>query len=168
MPVRPAVVTAVILFTFFASSALAQSIQSIGKETLAHLEGVYVLVDHIGEDAERDGLRRSDISVDTKLALRRAGIDVYTKEERLATVSKPYLHVKVSAMKDRTGLYAYNLDLGVKQMVYHSGEAWAVAATYTVAGAIGTVGASNLRDVRNNVQDKLNVFINDWLEVHEE
>ena len=165
MPVRPVVVTAVILFTFFASSALAQS---SGKETLAHLEGVYVLVENIGEDAERDGLRRSDISVDTKLALRRAGIDIYTSEERLATASKPYLYINVNAMKSQTGLYAYNLSLEVKQMVYHFGEAQAVAATYTTGSGVGITGANNLRDVRNNIQDKLNVFINDWLEVHEE
>ena len=127
-----------------------------------------MLVENIRGDAERDGLRRNDISVDTKLALRRAGIDVYTKEEGQATVSKPYLHVKVSAMKDRTGLYAYVVYVEVRQVVYHFGEARAYAATYTVTGAIGTVGASNLRNVRNDIQDKLNVFINDWLEVHEE
>jgi len=164
MPVRLAAATAVLLFTSFASSALAQS---AGKETLAHLEGISVVVENMDEDAERDGLRKSDISVDTKLALRRAGINVYTEEERFATVSKPYLYIYVNTFRDQ-GLYAYTINVEVTQVVYHYGNAPANAITYYVTPVIGTVGVRNLRGVRDNVQDRVNIFINDWLEVHEE
>ena len=50
------------------------------RKTLVGLSGVYVLVETIEDDVERDGLSRAQIQTDMELKLREAGIPVLTEE----------------------------------------------------------------------------------------
>jgi hypothetical protein len=147
--------------------ALGQS-RVLNEQTLAHLEGVGVVVEDLDEDTERHGLTKNAIETDVELALRRSGIKVYSLEERLDTPSMAYLYVQVNTLKSSNGLYALNVHMSVNQMVYLTTGDYTFTETYSPPDRVGTTGAASLRDVRGLVKDLVNEFINDWLKVHQE
>src|SRR5215472_3875500 len=69
------------------------------RESLRGLTGVYVLVEHLTKEAERDGLSENQLQTDVELRLRRAGIKVQTRQESLASPGRPYLYVRVTERK---------------------------------------------------------------------
>ena len=142
--------------------------------TLRGLPGVCVLVEHLGEDAERGGLNRTTIQTDVELQLRLAGIRVLTAEESLEALSSPCLYVQVLCAVSRegpatlNGLYVCSVRVGVYQAVRLTNGESTMAETWEapVAG-VGTVGPAYLgRGVRDEVNDGVNEFINAWLAVN--
>src|SRR2546430_11830828 len=55
------------------------------RATLAGLTGVYVLVEHIDDDAQRDGLDTLQVRTDVEVKLRQASISVLSEEEQFST-----------------------------------------------------------------------------------
>ena len=142
--------------------------------TLRGLPGVCVLVEHLGEDAERGGLNRTTIQTDVELQLRLAGIRVLTAEESLEALSSPCLYVQVLCAVSRegpatlNGLYVCSVRVGVYQAVRLTNGESTMAETWEAPFAgVGTVGPAYLgRGVRDEVKDGVNEFINAWLAVN--
>jgi hypothetical protein len=91
------------------------------------------------------------------------GIRVLSDEERRATPGRPWLYIHVTASKrDNSGLYAYNVNVGLRQ------DTWLVrdlaieglGATTWDTGVIGSIGAAKIREVREDVLDLVDQFIN--------
>ena len=104
---------AIVLVCLAAPSATADT--ELQRQTLKNLQGVEVLVGHLGPEAERDGLSRSTILVDVQLRLRQAGITVVSDKD-----GAPTLYVRVNALRFRdqpSGLYAYSVALDLRQPV---------------------------------------------------
>jgi hypothetical protein len=141
------------------------------RPTLRGLQGVEVAVERMAPEAERDGLTRSQVQTDVELRLRQAGIRVLSDEERRTTPGRPYLYIRVSTSKRSVGgLHAYSTDVELKQ------DAWLVrdqdtkaygATTWQVAG-VGSVGGPRIREVREDVLDYVDEFINAYLAVNPE
>lgn len=103
-----------------ASVSLAQPTPSeiyvAHEETISHLRGISVHVSH-----ETDGIAveaSAQIQADIESALRRAGIKVYTQEERRNTDSQPLLWVDVWTQRVRNGraeMKSYSVELRVTQ-----------------------------------------------------
>lgn len=74
-----------------------------GRETLRGLKGVYVLVEHLNPEAERDGLDKTTIQTDVELKLRQAGIQVLTGTEWLAEPGAPCLLVQAGTLPPNGG-----------------------------------------------------------------
>lgn len=155
-----------LLFTWSASLAVSIA-ESIGHESLRGLQGVMVVVEKIQPEAERDGLTKSQLQVGVELELRKSGIKVLTKEERLSTPGGPYLYVNVNLRKSSVGVYGISIKVELYQELILSRDPSIItlAATWHT-GYAGIVGVMNLRNVYDVTKDLIDIFINDYLSVN--
>ncbi len=71
------------------SPLVGQEDDESARKTLAGLTRIYVVVEHIPDEAQRDGLDTTQIQTDVELKLRQAGITVLTQQEWLSTAAAP-------------------------------------------------------------------------------
>ncbi|MGH2359408.1 MAG: hypothetical protein ACRDGM_02550 [bacterium] len=169
---RYAVVAAVILVLVWTAGGFArtdeETMKELDRETLRGLQGVYVLVEHLEPTIERDGLRRDQIRTDVELRLRQAGIPVPTEEERLRTPGTPYLYIRVASHSD-SGLHAFHIAVELRQAVLlerNPAKFVGARTTWEFIGAVGTVGSSKVRKLREVIADAVDEFINAYLTVN--
>lgn len=76
--------------------------------------------------------------------------------------------VSTYAEKKAKGLYAFNISIDLSQMtkLTRDENILALATTYQVPGGTGTVGGDYLRELRNTLNDYVDIFINDYLSVN--
>ena len=137
------------------------------RETFRGLPGVQVVVEPLKPDAEQDSLTESQLQTDVELRLRKAGIRVLTRQERLATPGGPFLYVNVNTWKSPPGfpgvyIYAFEVRLTQRVVLERDIDIATHAGTWT-ASAVGKVGAARLRDIREHVGDIVDAFINDFV-----
>jgi len=143
----------------------ASSAQDSQRNTLKGLPGIGVLVESLDPDLEKDGLTADLLTMDTFSRLRLAGIRFLTTAERRATLADAYVHVNLKTLKNEKGLYAYSIDVAVRQVAVLMNGERAICPTRETGG-MGTVGADGVREVRGVVKDKVNEFIDAWLSVN--
>lgn len=151
--------------------AQSSNVQSIGKESLSHLNGIEVVVEDVREALRRNGMSGSAIKTDVELALREAGIEVFTEEESSQTDSEAYLYVRVTAMQGSgpaSSLIAYSINVTVNQKVTLTTGQPQQAQTYSTPGSTGLAGKQRLRFLEKSLMNEVEAFINDWLSTHRE
>ena len=147
------------------SPLVGQGDNEYTRKTLAGLTGLYVSVEQIPDEMQRDGLDTTQILTDVELKLRQAGITVLTRQEWLSTAAAPYLYVNVQAIKNPANFYAFSVDVQLRQRVtlVHDPAVLILATTWSATGVIGTVGSKKLRSLREAVRDLTDQFINAYL-----
>ena len=147
------------------SPLVGQGHDEASRATLVGLTGVYVLVENIPDEAQRDGLDTTQIRTDVELKLRQAGITVLTRQEWLSTAAAPYLYVNVQAIKSRANVYAFSANVELLQRVtLVRNPAMSIpATTWSATGIIGGVGSQKVGSVREHVRDRTDQFINAYL-----
>ena len=135
------------------------------RKTLAGLTGLYVSVQRIPDEMQRDGLDTTQILTDVELKLRQAGITVLTRQEWLSTAAAPYLYVNVQVLKNPAKFYVFsaNVELGQRATLVHDPSMSVLATTWSATGTIGTVGSQKVGSVREDVRDLTDQFINAYL-----
>ncbi len=73
----------------------------IQKKSLRGLKGVYVLVEFLTEDAQRQGLDDSQLQTDAELRLRKANVHVATQTEMIQSDNIGTLYINVGTMQLR-------------------------------------------------------------------
>lgn len=121
----------------------------------------------VGEPVAEAGLSKEILKSNTELQLRKADIDVYTKEKWQNSSAGPVLFISITA-QNRDGLLAYSILAELNQTVYTTAGNRTTGTTWKAIGSIGTTGADNVRDLTEPVRQKVRTFINDWLAAHEE
>jgi hypothetical protein len=167
MRIRFLFATIALLFTWstFVAVIFAQRIKIKEEiESLRGLQGVRVTVEDIDPEAERDGLTKSQIQRVVESELRKAGIKVLTEEEWFSIPSSAILSVNVNTDKSPE---SFNISLELVQRValFRNPYFARLAPTWNT-GSVGTVGASNLRNIYDSVKDMVDIFINDYLSVN--
>src|SRR2546427_13051688 len=114
---KTALATLALLSASVLSPLVAQGDNEGTRATLAGLTGVYVLVENIPDEVQRDGLDTTQIRTDVELKLRQAGITVLTQQEWRSTAAAPVLYVNVQVIKNPANLYAYSADVELRQRV---------------------------------------------------
>ena len=164
----------VLVMVLIGGSVVQAQVESfeVGKRvirgSLKGLKGMYVMVGNY-PDIKKDGLRESTIKTDVELKLRMAGIKVLTKEECIKDPGNPYLWIGVHSFKNEIiDIYAYCIIVELKQRVILSRDKKieCPATTWFTTVNIGTVGANNVNSLRDNIKDRVDVFINDYLAVN--
>lgn len=139
------------------------------RRTLAGLQGIYVTIETLNPEVERDGLSESAIKTDVELKLRQAGIRILTREQWLGTPGKPWLYLNVSVLKSPwSGEYVYGIELKLIQEVTLTRvpRTMTDASTWEARGSVGIAGQARLLDIRNFVRDMVDQFINAYLAVN--
>ena len=134
------------------------------RPTLRGLNNVFVLVEEVDPEMEKDGLTASQIKTDVELKLRLAGIKVFSRAEAVKQKGSPYLYVRLSGFKDtigRTTVYIFHLSFQFNQRVFLERDlsinadacTWALNHT----GRSGRIG--EIRDTIKNYADRfLNAY----------
>ena len=120
-----------------------------------------VVIEDLHPDAERNGLRRSQLQTDVELTLREAGI-------RVTNNAVDYVDVNLNARQptDWTDLYAYSLHVSLHRRVVVEANGMDMLAEVWSKGSVGIVGSARWRDMRNMVRDEVDTFINAYLSVN--
>jgi len=139
------------------------------KEILQGLEGVWVFVKGIKPEAEKYGLTRQALLTDTELQLRQYGIKVLTLEEHLSTPGMPYLYIGVNVVideEDLTAAAAIIVALDEKVLLLREPKRICYGASTWHRGSVVLVGLREIKNLREDVKDLVNEFINDYLAVN--
>ena len=134
--------------------------------TLRGLKGVGVLVENLLPEVEKEGVIKNQLQIEIELKLRTAGIKVLTKEECLMTPGEPYLYININVNTAKTGcdLYPYTIDALLIQKVslLRNPEQTTYAVTWSTGG-IGSIDKQILSQLRENVEELVEVFIKAFL-----
>ncbi|MFQ5802380.1 MAG: hypothetical protein ACE5JQ_05730 [Candidatus Methylomirabilales bacterium] len=167
MEAKRYVIVAVTILVSLGLVGTAKGVEDDERRSLAGLQGVELLVENMKPEVEQGGLTRADVQADVELRLRQAGIQVLTKAESFLTPGAPVLYVSISTMKEEDcAFYAFSVKLELRQWIRLDRNLSIIhgsATTWRAPGAVGVVGARNLRNVRENVRDEVGKFINDYL-----
>ena len=147
------------------SPLVGQGDEDYTRKTLAGLKVVYVVVEPIKDDAERDGLRGDQVSTDVELTLRQAGITVLGGEQGTFPAGTALLYVNVHAFKSPgMDVYAYSVEVQLHQQVrlLRNPTVTVLTATWST-GSLGLAGPAYLSSVREVVRDQIDKFINAYL-----
>lgn len=147
---------------------VVQAFDAGSRESLRGISGVGVVVEDISVDASADGLSQDAIRTSAELILRSKGIRILTNIEGTRLGSAPYLYINVNTLKEELGLYAYAVNVDLKQVVgllsIKNARAW---GTTWSASVVGSVEETNLRQIiADGVEPLVKDFANDFLLVN--
>ncbi|MFZ5586897.1 MAG: hypothetical protein ACOZHQ_13335 [Thermodesulfobacteriota bacterium] len=128
---------------------------------LRGVKAVTVVVTGISPEAERDGLKRSDLQHDVEERLREGGIKVLAASERLQAPGQPHLMVRfIDQKRSEMDFYAISIAVHLVQNVRLARDNKVVvpAETWGMTGVI-SVGAQELVSVRNLLLEYVDMFI---------
>jgi hypothetical protein len=160
-----AILAALALLSTASSPLFGQGDNESSRATLVGLTGIYVAVEQVDDDAQRDGLDTLQIRTDVEVKLRQAGIGVVTQAQTLSTTAAPYLYVNVQTAKNERGLYAFSVQMELRQAVslLTNPSMRRLATTWSTPGFIGSVGSQKVGSLREDVRDLTDRFINAYL-----
>ncbi|HEY6084255.1 MAG TPA: hypothetical protein VIU63_02600 [Nitrospira sp.] len=135
------------------------------RESLKGIGGMEVLVEPLNVELETLGLEALAIQNTIRHHLQKAGINVLTEHERLATQTAAVLAVRVDALHDRIGRYFYCIDLLFTQRVRLKGKGTpdASAVTWMKPGGIGLIADDKVKQIEGQILHKVDQFIKDYL-----
>lgn len=136
------------------------------RDSLKGLSAVMLVIRPLSAGAEKDGLHQADIRSDVQSKLTEAGLKVLNSKDRKGSGGMPELVVNVHAFKDRDGLYAFTIEVELKQRVslLKSGHQMQTG-TWSIQ-ALGTIGAGRLNTVRDYITSGVDKFVISWREVN--
>lgn len=154
-----------ILSQFFNYPSMAIDSQS-NRATLKGLRGVGVLIEKLPEVLEKEGLQRDQLQKEVEAQLKKAGIEVYSREECVKIPGEPYLYINlnVNVAKTESDIYPYTIDIMLIQKVSLIRDPNRV--TYAVTwstGGVGSITKSIVSQLRENVSEVVEIFIQRFL-----
>lgn len=147
---------------------VVQALDTGSRASLRGISEVAVIVEEISPDASADGLSQDAIRTAAELILRSKGILVLTNIDRTRLGSAPYLYININTLKEELGVYAYAVNVDLKQVVgllsMKGAQAW--GATWS-ASVVGAVGETNVRQIiADGVEPLVKDFAHDFLSVN--
>lgn len=155
-----ALILATCLLGAWAWPALAETGQS-ARQTLRGIKGVMVVITGISPEAEKDGLKKSDLQADVEARLKQAGIRVLSRAERFQAPGQPHLYVRfIDQKRSDMALYAISIAVHLEQHVRLTRDAKVLvpAETWGMTGVV-SVGARELQNVRHLVVEYVDMFV---------
>lgn len=148
------------------SLAFGQHDSKSSRQTLRGIREIFVLVESLKPEIDRDGLLTDQLQTIAEYKLRLAGIKVCSLQQ--STPLTPYIYIYVNTnivkVKDKyICAYSVNLELIQPIALLRDPSISANAATwlYGMTGAI-----SGLEDIRTATKDLVDRFINAYLSVN--
>lgn len=142
--------------------ALDRAMDNASRESLRGIIGLGVVIEDISPDASADGLSQEAIRTAVEQTLRSKGIRLLTEKTR--SESAPYLYVNVNTLKEELGLYAYAVNVDLKQAVgllsMKNKKTWGTTWTASVLGMVRQENLSQI--IADAVEPLVNDFVNDF------
>jgi hypothetical protein len=132
------------------------------QKALVGLEAVQVVVEGPGPEAERLGLSKNQIKTDVERRLRKAGVRVLTNQEQVETPGAPHLYIKIDAIINKIGIFAYSASVDLIEIVtLFTGET--AFATVWEKGEAGSVWLNNINQIQPRINRLVDRFTKDYL-----
>jgi hypothetical protein len=161
---------------FFAGALLLWSIapamasdSEIDRASLKGLKGVFVLVEDLNPPEEQSGLKAADIQADAEQKLQAAGIPLLSKTQDIDTPGMPTLYISVSvASSTATDRWPFSIDVNLEQQatLKRSPDTFVPTAITWHVGSIGAVEKSDIRSIRDRVNEQISKFVNAYFKVN--
>jgi hypothetical protein len=133
--------------------------------SLAGLQGVYVQVGDIIEEAAKYGLTKQVLLNDTKSLLEENGIKLLSQQEYLQSDGRPHLYIFVEPIiHEKFGIATVNISIQLKQdvrLVRDPSIVSARAVTWNSDGVL-RIDLKFLENTRNRVRENVRMFIDDY------
>jgi hypothetical protein len=136
-------------------------------QSLRGIQGVYVSMDELDPEVEKDGLSSQQLRMETAEQVRKAGIRVFSREEWFHTSGAPSLDINLHVLKlEETKEYIYSIHIGLKQDVYLVREP--IPASGATTWSLGTVTGItyDLEKIRTSLRDRIAHFVTDYFSVN--
>lgn len=149
------------------SSYALASDTKYNRTSLRGVEGVYVKVEGLTPELEKDGLKQTLIRRDVESELRTAGIRTLSKEKWFDMTGSPHLYVNINCLKlGETKEYIYSIRIAFRQNVYPEREPILIlgATTWSVGGVIGIT--QRIDKIRASLKSRVDEFIKAYLSVN--
>lgn len=159
--------TIVVLALLNMTSFLSAGYHSIQRESLRGLKGIYISIENLTPEIQKEGLTKDHIQRDVELMLRTAGIKILSKEEWFDAEGSPSLYVNANILKlSATREYVYSVNISLKQTVYPIRKPMEItgAATWSVGGIVGIT--PDLGKIRASVKEQVDEFIKAYFSVN--
>jgi hypothetical protein len=125
------------------------------------------MIETMTPELEQGGLVKVQIQTDVELRLRQAGIRALTEAEWLTVSGTPILDVNVHAsLRPDVDLAAYAINVACWQRAVLDSNALTTLVMTWRMHSIGTVGRAKLGNIRRDVLDLVDTFINAYLSVN--
>jgi hypothetical protein len=132
------------------------------KKVLSGLVNVYVVVERIKPELERDGLYSSTIQSDAEMKLKMAGLQVMPKEDVAAEI--PCLVLQVNGLKCSGG-YIYDTRVFLREPVVVLRKRTRIeGTTLRIRSQFGFT--PRLSDIREEAKEAIDDFIKAWQEAN--
>ena len=155
---------------FVCSIAQATASDSeIDRASLKGLQGVFVLVEDLNPPEEQAGLKSADLQADAEQKLQAAGIPLLSKTQNIDTPGMPTLYISVSvASSSSTDLWPFSIDVNLEQQatLKRSPDTFVPTAVTWHVGSLGAVDKTNIRSVRDRVNEQVAKFVNAYFKVN--
>jgi len=141
----------------------------IDRASLKGLKGVFVLVEDLNPPEEQGGLKTADIQADALQKLQAAGIPLLSKEQDIDTPGMPTLYISVSvASSASSDLWPFSIDVNLEQQatLKRNPDTFVPTAITWHVGSLGAVDKSNIRSVRDRVNEQVAKFVNAYNKVN--
>jgi hypothetical protein len=141
----------------------------IDRASLKGLKGVFVLVEDLNPPEEQAGLKTADVQTDVEEKLKAAGIPLLSKTQDMDTPGMPTLYISVSvASSTASDLWPFSIDVNLEQQatLKRSPDTFVPTAVTWHVGSIGAVDKSNIRSIRDRVNEQVAKFVNAYLKVN--
>ena len=131
------------------------------RQSLKGLKGVEVLVEDFSPGTEQAGLTKSSIQTDVELKLRLARIPVSSP------VGETFLYVQLTVVNPADAIWTYGINVELYQMVFLARDPTIkVTGSTWSTSVVGSVGKSNVQQIRDRIKDQVDQFINAYLSVN--
>ena len=156
-----------VFILFYLCSFATASDAKYNRASLRGVQGVYVKVEGLTPEIEKDGLTETLIRRDVESKLQTAGIRIQSMEKWSDVMGSPHLYVNLNCLKLReTKEYIYSIHIAFRQNVYPEREPILIlgATTWSVGGIIGIT--NRLDKIRDSLKSHLDEFIEAYLSVN--
>lgn len=142
------------------AGAVAQDMAAEIK-SLKGIEGVGVVIEEIDPEAQKDGLKRENLSDIVSQSLSGAGIKVLSGTQANASSGAPSLFVNLNTIKHSGGVYSFTVYLGLEQNVFlaRNQDIQLKAPTWSVIGT----GASLPEDLNSDVEKYVRILVDRFI-----
>lgn len=135
-----------------------------GRDSLRGLPGLEVIADELSPDVFDAGLRPSEIEEAARERLRKAGVPLLGRKDRLKTEPAAALVIRVNTLHDKIGRYFLCVELELRQRVrlLREDDTQVTAVTWTMPTLITVVADDNLKQIRDIVARKADQFAKEY------
>ena len=158
----------VVVILIWGSLEVVQALDAGSRESLRGIPGLRVVVEDISPDASAGGLSEDAIRTAVERTLRSKGIRILTNTERIRSGSTPYLYINVNTLKEELGLYAYAVNVDLKQIIgllsIKGKQAWGATWSASVVGMVREESLSQV--ITDGVEPLVQDFADDFLSVN--